>query len=318
MVRTSTNVVMLMAEKSPIKIEIPTPRSIDELIAMAIAMEREAASRYDVLAADMAIAGRQELVDLFESLAAEERKHEAYIEAWRGTSLPAASFKWRSPESLTDDAAADAGGAASMTPHRALALAVHNEERAFAFFSNIASAASDGEIRERAERLAVEELDHVVRLRLERRRAYRAESEAPARAAAKLGIRAVRSLDALYARAAVIEAEAERDVAACLQAALAVDDDKSAAMLRRISEQISAMRSRLPVSPASDPAPADSPPLPADFAGLLERVLIDAEDALAFYLAVAENAVTQEVMEQAQELAERSLKRLQAVHAHPA
>jgi len=202
--------------------------------------------------------------------------------------------------------------------HRALALAVHNEERAFAFFSNIASAASDGEIRDRAERLAVEELDHVVRLRLERRRAYRAESEAPARAAAKLGIRAVRSLDALYARAAVIEAEAERDVAACLQAALAVDDDKSAAMLRRISEQISAMRSRLPVSPASDPAPADSPPLPADFAGLLERVLIDAEDALAFYLAVAENAVTQEVMEQAQELAERSLKRLQAVHAHPA
>lgn len=299
-----------MTDQPPIKFEVPAPRSIGELVAMAIAMEREAASRYDVLAADMVLAGRQELADLFENLAAEERKHEAYIEAWQAGPLPAASFKWRSPENLTDEQTSDAGGAGSMTPHRALALAVHNEERAFAFFSSIAAATADSEIRKRAEKLATEELDHVVRLRLERRRAHRAESQAPARAAAKMGIRAVRSLEALHARAGAIEAEAARDLAACLQAAMAAGDDKCAAMLRRVEQTM--RETRLPVEPVSQPASADVP----DLATMLARVLVDAEDALSFYLAVAENATTQEVMESAQELAERALKRLSMVRAH--
>jgi rubrerythrin len=299
-----------------VKFDVPAPRSIGELIAMAIAMEREAASRYDLLAADMVTAGRQELADLFENLAAEERKHEAYIEAWQNTPLPAATFKWRSPESLTDDQTTDAGGATSMTPHRALALAVHNEERAFAFFSSIAAAAGDSEIRERAEKLATEELDHVVRLRLERRRAHRAEAEAPARAAAKKGIRAVRSIEALHARAAVIEAEAARDVAACLTAVQAAGDERAAAMLRHIEQAISEMRATLPNEQASEPVSTDSLSQPTDITVLMGRVFVDAEDALAFYLAVAENATTQEVMERAQEFAERALERLSMVRAH--
>jgi hypothetical protein len=61
-----------------------------------------------------------------------------------------------------------------MTPYRAFAMAVRREERAFAFWTYIAATA-DGEVKEAAERVALEELEHISLLRRERRSAFHGE-----------------------------------------------------------------------------------------------------------------------------------------------
>ena len=114
------------------------------------------------------------MADSLGELSAEERRHEAHILAWGITFAilnNRSEIQWQSPEAMSDEECDEAGGAYLMTPHRALSLAVHNEERAFALFSNIASMADLAAVREHAEKLAKEELDHVVSLRVKRRRA---------------------------------------------------------------------------------------------------------------------------------------------------
>jgi len=156
---------------------LPAVDSVPALFTLATAMEREAARRYDELAARMQAAGNAGLAGVFADLAEQEREHEHGIAEWAGRqgvdadALP--GFRWQSPESLSDDAVADAGGEALMTPLGALELAVHNEERAFAFYVRIASEAADPGVRDYAERMADEELGHVALLRLERRRERR-------------------------------------------------------------------------------------------------------------------------------------------------
>lgn len=63
------------------------------------------------------------------------------------------------------------------TPYRALAMAVRNEERAFAFWSYVAAYSKDSEIKQAAEAMAREELGHVSTMRKERRRAYHKEHD---------------------------------------------------------------------------------------------------------------------------------------------
>ena len=62
--------------------------------------------------------------------------------------------------------------------YRALAIAVRNKERAFAFYSYIAAEARSPGVRALAEDLARDELEHAAVLRRERRRAFRRERPA--------------------------------------------------------------------------------------------------------------------------------------------
>lgn len=157
------------------------PRSVDELFAIALAMEREAARRYRDLAEEMERQGRPALVTLFRRLQAEEQRHENGIADWarRHRIRPAepGAFSWTTPECTPVEDLADAGGPQLLSPRRALDLAIHNEQRAFAFFTRVASATQEPELRGYAERMAKEELNHVALLRLERRRAWRRDAE---------------------------------------------------------------------------------------------------------------------------------------------
>jgi hypothetical protein len=62
-----------------------------------------------------------------------------------------------------------------MTPYRALASAVRHEERSFAFWTYVAAHAGNAEVKDAAERMALEELEHVSLLRGERRKAFHVE-----------------------------------------------------------------------------------------------------------------------------------------------
>jgi len=150
--------------------------SLDELFALAHAMEQEAASKYDSLAEEMRGQGKDDLAEVFTRLAAAEREHVDSVTQWsqsrRGKRPDPAMVRWEAPDALAPDAAAEIKTSRLMTPYRALAMAVRNEERAFAFWSYLAAYSHDPEVKKASEAMAKEELGHVATLRRERRRAY--------------------------------------------------------------------------------------------------------------------------------------------------
>jgi rubrerythrin len=158
-----------------------TLSSLEELFALASAMEQEAADRYEALADEMRRQNKPDLSAVFTQLAAEERKHVDGVTKWSqarlGKDPDPAPLLWVVPEAV--DAEADAAIRTSrlMTPYRALSIAVDNEERAFAFWSYLAAFAEDPRIKRAAEDMAREELGHVATLRKERRLAYHRERD---------------------------------------------------------------------------------------------------------------------------------------------
>ncbi len=298
-------------------ISVKPPKTVGELMAMALALEREAAARYDELAEEMVHHGNHELAALFNGLGAEERKHEARIGRLMGPddgARPPVAFQWRSPEAMEREAKEEAGGVYLMTPYRALCLAVQNEERAFAFFSQIAGGIKDRSLREAAEALAKEELEHIVRLRLERCRAWRAESESAARRP-----REVRSLTALRRRAQTIEGEAALRYEALGQAMAARGDKTIGTLFRNLAADQRNLVAEIDrraegtdahVAQATELLRRLAETAPHD---ALRLALADAEEAFDFYAAMAEQGADQDMVEEAQRLAARARQ----AQAHP-
>jgi rubrerythrin len=156
-------------------------RSLDELFALAHAMENEAANRYGGLAEDMRRQNKDDLAAVFTQLAASEREHVDSVARWsqtrRGKDPDPALVHWEVPETFDDETATEVKASRLMTPYRALAMAVRNEERAFAFWSYLAAYSEDPEVKKASETMAKEELGHVATLRKERRRAYHREHD---------------------------------------------------------------------------------------------------------------------------------------------
>jgi rubrerythrin len=157
-------------------------RSLDELFALASAMEQEAAAKYAEFAAEMQHQNKPDLAMVFTELAAAERDHVDSVARWsqsrRGKAPDPALVRWEVPETFDAESSAEIRTSGLMTPYRALSMAVRNEERAFAFWSYLAAFSQDAEAKMAAEAMAREELGHVSILRKERRRAYHREHDA--------------------------------------------------------------------------------------------------------------------------------------------
>ena len=153
-------------------------KSLEELFAIASAMEQEAASRYAEIAGRMRREGSPALAEVFERLSAEEQGHLASVVHWsrktKGQDPDPARIRWQLPETFDDEGAATASPRL-LSAYRTLSIAVRNEERAFAFWSYVAAHAESTEIRQAAEAMAHEELGHVATLRRERRKAFHDE-----------------------------------------------------------------------------------------------------------------------------------------------
>jgi rubrerythrin len=138
---------------------------MDAFIAAAIAMEQEAAQRYEELADAMETHNNTEVAELFRRLATLEGRHADALLAQRGWTsvplLPRATF------AAVEAAETDSGDAVHylMTPWHALALALANEERAVRFFTHLADAASDPAVRSAALDMQADEAEHVALLR---------------------------------------------------------------------------------------------------------------------------------------------------------
>ena len=153
-------------------------KSLEELFAIAAAMEQEAAERYADIAERMRREGDPALAEVFERLAADERGHLDNVFEWsrrtKGREPDPAWIRWEMSETFDDEGVATAHPRL-LGVYRSLSMAVRNEERAFAFWSYVSAHAEVTEVRQAAETMAHEELGHVSILRRERRNAFHAE-----------------------------------------------------------------------------------------------------------------------------------------------
>src|SRR5579885_1198720 len=274
------------------------PRTLDDVIGLAAAMEREAGDRYARFAAEMRRRGDQGLAAVFEAMIEEERDHLAAIERWSAAAARASPAETRYAWELPPEIARswdEALESATLTPYRALSIAVVNEERGFAFYSYIAAHAEDDGVRRAAERLASEELRHAALLRRERRRAWRRERPMQPAAGATSGL--IEHAHDMERRAA----EVHFAVSARL-AALADDEQKAAAALDFSADE----------TPVKIPAPHLEE---QDRAGLLREGLAAAERVYDSYADAVDHARNEVDMLAAQGGSARAVRHLGLIAA---
>lgn len=203
--------------------------SVDELLAVAQALEQEAAARYRALSARMARQGNAEMAAQFEFLAGIEDRHATHV-ADRGRALlghapDPARVRWELPAGYDEE---EASGA-SLGAYQALAFAVRNEERAFAFYTYVAAEAEHPDLRALAEELARDELEHAALLRRQRRRTFQVHRP--------IAVERPESVDALRLLARRWDAEAAAAHAALAKALDEAGESADAAIFRRLAEQ---------------------------------------------------------------------------------
>lgn len=264
--------------------------SVDQLLAIAHALASQTEARYRSLAEHMRLCRAMALTDLFMHLAENASCQVAQIAqksgSLRGHAPDPALVRQHLPKHFDEEAA----HSMLLTPYRALANAVADEERAFAFHTYIAAQASDGPVRRMAKEFATEKLDHAALLRRERRRAFHAQRPRTA------------SLPQTVAELHALAGEWD-GLVVCAHAALArrlaaAGDTRSAEIFRHLAED----EARGDAGVLAERRTADAETI-AEGARILEQ-------AFERYADIAERAGNEPRMAEAQHLAERALRRL--------
>jgi rubrerythrin len=260
----------------------------DELLAVAVAMEREAAARYRALSARMARQGDAAMAAQFNVLAGIEDRHAGDVaersQALLGHAPAVRGAGWDLPSTYDEE---EARGAA-LGAYQALAFAVRNEERAFAFYTYAAAEAEDPEVRALAEELARDELEHAALLRSHRRLAFHAERP--------VGVEIPQSVEDLRAAAQGWDSQAAAAHAELAQALDEAGETADAAIFRRLAAE---------EGESAAGAAAAIPKLRSAADGL--RLLEEAFDRFAL---IGERSNNEDVVAEAQRLASETVARL--------
>ncbi len=143
------------------------PHTLEEFMAQALVMELDAVDRYTEFADTMEMHNNTEVAAMFRTMAGYEGKHAREIMAemgWRDASAaPRLTLRWPgfdAPEAVPMDEVHYL-----MQPWHALQLALAAEQRAEAFFSALAAAATTEAVRSKARELQAEEAEHVALVR---------------------------------------------------------------------------------------------------------------------------------------------------------
>jgi rubrerythrin len=227
--------------------------SIDEVLSLASTLERQAANRYELFGRCMRQIGHADLASVFESLAAEEKRHVEGVERLSEQLLsraPSADVvDWIVPETFSLE---EAGAPSQLTVYDVLAIAIRSEERAFSFWTYVAATARSDPVRVQAEAMARQELVHASRLRRERRAAYHAGLRWPHPFHASPP--EVPNAAAVWREARRLEAQAAEFLAAVAARLLHMGDEESAILLQTIAEN---MRLIVPAGPRASDSPSD-------------------------------------------------------------
>jgi len=226
---------------------------------------------------------------------------------------------WRDPSVSTayNDEARDPYYSSA---YKACAFAVHNEEIAFHFYTHIAANSDNKTVRQYAEILAKEELGHAALLRAERRYAYHAERKENIKAP-RLDPKAIHNEADLLAAAIHIDkyiAEQIKDIT--------ITAPEINSLAEKTQQQISnnqhALENTIPPSKEVTKnleqlslhnmnirQENDNPDLN------LQRLWSCCDRSFAFYDAIVEEAVSEEVMLAAQKLTTSALDRIGVLKA---
>lgn len=278
-----------------LKAEPPGPvRSLNEFFALAHAIESDAVARYTEAASLLRQQGADDVASVFERLAETERGHVEQVDTWakRGAGAPSAAtaLPWAVPD--THDATpAEMARSKLLTPYRVLASAVRHEQRAFAFWTYVSAHADRPDVKEAAERMALEELEHISILRRERRKAFHAEQQ---EAASSDGLTALNALAMLERR---LGEHIERNPAAAaghdFASKIVADANRAADTLERVASHDAA-----PLALRAIAAEKLADPV------AVSEYLVDA------YLRIAEVSTEPELLALSQELAANAVYRL--------
>jgi rubrerythrin len=138
--------------------------TLPQFLAHAIALESEAADRYQELADMMEAHRNDEVSALFRDMVRYSRMHhDSIVERAASTVLPKIGpweYLWRTPPEAGGDEAFDY----RIHPYDALLYARENELRAMYYYGEVARDASALEVRRLAAQFAAEETEHVAAL----------------------------------------------------------------------------------------------------------------------------------------------------------
>ena len=136
---------------------------VDEFFARALAIEMEAAERYDLLADQMEAHNNRAIAEIFRKMARIEGRHHDKI---AGMAEDASTDPRRARMSWTGSCGPEAVDFEAlhylMTPRQALQLARAAEARAVAFFETVEANAADRKVKALAADVAEEERQHVI------------------------------------------------------------------------------------------------------------------------------------------------------------
>jgi rubrerythrin len=260
------------------------------LLAIARTLEQEAADRYRGLAERMARQGQAEMAARFDLLASIEERHAIHVtgrsQGLLGHPPDAARIRWELPAGYDEDKMRGA----ALDPYQALAFAVRNEERAFAFYTYIAAEADHPDIQALAEDLARDELQHAALLRHHRRRAFHAHRQGPTERPAN--VKALQTLARLW------DAEAAAAHGALAKALEEAGEHDDAGIFRHLAER--------ETDAAGDATGVTNGPILRGAADGL-RIL---EEGFDRYALIGERADDEHVVAEAQRLAGEMVARL--------
>jgi rubrerythrin len=138
------------------------PRSLPELYAHALVMERDAANRFEVLARCMRDAGMDHLAEEFETIGKEEREqYELLAVGTSGRDLPEITpweYAWHYMGPEADRVPVP------KTTRDVLRLALSAERRTMNFYADVAEHVEDDAVSAFAAEMATDESRHVERL----------------------------------------------------------------------------------------------------------------------------------------------------------
>jgi rubrerythrin len=138
------------------------PRSLPELYAHAIVLERDAARRFEALARCMREAGLDHLAEEFEAIGKEEREqYEVLAVGTEGRGLPDLmpwEYAWHFMGSGADTVPMP------KTARDVLSLALSAERRTMTFYADVAEHVEDDAVSAFAAEMACDEARHVERL----------------------------------------------------------------------------------------------------------------------------------------------------------
>lgn len=134
-----------------------------DVLAHAYAMESEASDRYHDLADQMEVHNNPDVAEIFDKMARIEQIHADKLDALcRRHKVPRRApweYRWLDPEAPEVTPVDEAHYL--MPAMQALKLALHNEQRALAFYEALEAGSPSAEVKAMAEEFAAEEREHV-------------------------------------------------------------------------------------------------------------------------------------------------------------